>query len=78
MPCTLCLLRWVIRHSPGDYKTGKLYGKRPPMVIGAFIHPELEAFISCFRCGAAVGGSGGGGWEGRGVYMRPAVTLAAN
>jgi hypothetical protein len=36
---------WVIRHSPGDYKTGKLYGQRPPMVIAPFVYPELEAFI---------------------------------
>ncbi|GBF97947.1 hypothetical protein Rsub_10620 [Raphidocelis subcapitata] len=36
--------RWVIRHSPGDYKTGKLYGQRPPMLIAPFVYPELEAF----------------------------------
>eukprot|EP00877_Chromochloris_zofingiensis_P012617 jgi/Chrzof1/7609/Cz02g30040.t1 len=41
--------RWLIRHGPGDYKTGKLYGERPPMVIAPFIYPELEAFISTWR-----------------------------
>lgn len=41
--------RWVIRHSPSDYKTGKLYGKRPPLVIAPFVYPELEAFINVFR-----------------------------
>lgn len=43
--------RWLIRHSPTDYKTGKLYGQRPPMVIASFVYPELEAFINDFRCG---------------------------
>jgi len=25
---------WVIRHKASDYKTGKTYGERPPLVIG--------------------------------------------
>ncbi|KAI8466409.1 MAG: hypothetical protein J3K34DRAFT_433844 [Monoraphidium minutum] len=41
--------RWVIRHTPGDYKTGRLYGQRPPLVIAPFIYPELEAFIDEYR-----------------------------
>eukprot|EP00879_Flechtneria_rotunda_P019576 GHRR01020568.1.p1 GENE.GHRR01020568.1~~GHRR01020568.1.p1 ORF type:complete len:296 (+),score=81.05 GHRR01020568.1:1616-2503(+) len=37
---------WVIKHGPGDYKTGKKYGDRPPLLIAPFIYPELEAFIN--------------------------------
>lgn len=42
-------VRWVIKHSASDYKTGKSYGERPPMVIASFIYPELEAFITTWR-----------------------------
>ena len=41
--------RWVIRHGPGHYKTGKAYGERPPMVIAPHIYPELEAFLEAWR-----------------------------
>ena len=41
--------RWVIRHGPGHYKTGKAYGERPPMVIAPHIYPELEAFLEEWR-----------------------------
>ena len=41
--------RWVIRHSKNDYKTGKSYGQRPPLVINPAVYPELEAFISTWR-----------------------------
>ncbi|KAL3135319.1 hypothetical protein ABBQ32_007514 [Trebouxia sp. C0010 RCD-2024] len=41
--------RWVIRHGPGHYKTGKAYGERPPMVIAPHIYPELEAFLDEWR-----------------------------
>ncbi|GAX85549.1 hypothetical protein CEUSTIGMA_g12964.t1 [Chlamydomonas eustigma] len=41
--------RWVIRHGPRDYKTGKAYGERPPLVISTSIYPELEAWISTYR-----------------------------
>ena len=34
--------RWIIRHGPKDYKTGKTYGERPPLVIAPAIFPELE------------------------------------
>jgi hypothetical protein len=47
---TLCITsRWLIKHGPDDYKTGKQYGERPPMVIAPFIYPELEAFIDVWR-----------------------------
>ena len=41
--------RWVIRHGPGHYKTGKAYGERPPMVVAPHIYPELEAFLEEWR-----------------------------
>ena len=48
---------WLIRHGPGDYKTGKLYGERPPLVLLPFLYPELEAFLSTWRAGGGVAGS---------------------
>lgn len=41
--------RWVIRHGPSHYKTGKAYGERPPMVLAPHIYPELEAFLDEWR-----------------------------
>ena len=41
--------RWLIKHGADDYKTGKQYGDRPPLVIAPFIYPELEAFIDTWR-----------------------------
>ena len=41
--------RWVIRHGPADYKTGKSYGERPPMVLAPHIYPELQAFLETWR-----------------------------
>ena len=43
------LCSWVIRHGPDDYKTGKQYGERPPMVLPPFLYPELNAFIEVWR-----------------------------
>jgi hypothetical protein len=40
---------WVIKHGAADYKTGKQYGDRPPLVLAPFIYPELEAFIGTWR-----------------------------
>eukprot|EP00955_Chlamydomonas_euryale_P036890 350583-Chlamydomonas_euryale.AAC.1 len=46
--------RWVIRHGPSDYKTGRHYGERPPLVIpDAAVEPELSAFVQTYR--AALG-----------------------
>ena len=45
--------RWVIRHSAGDYKTGRSYGERPPLVIAPHVYPELEAFMSTWRSALA-------------------------
>ena len=40
---------YVIRHGALDYKTGKSYGERAPMVISKSIYPELEAYIDAWR-----------------------------
>lgn len=40
---------WVIRHSAADYKTGRSYGERPPLILAHHISPELEAFIDTWR-----------------------------
>ena len=31
----------MIKHQAGDYKTGRAYGQRPPMVIAPHIYPEV-------------------------------------
>ncbi|EFN54907.1 hypothetical protein CHLNCDRAFT_135039 [Chlorella variabilis] len=41
--------RWVIRHGPQDYKTGRAYGERPPLAIAPHIYPELEAYMDKWR-----------------------------
>ena len=35
--------RWLVRHQAGDYKTGRAYGERPPLVIAPAIYPEVDA-----------------------------------
>ena len=41
--------RWAIRHGSKDYKTGRAYGERPPLVIAPHIYPELEAWMAKWR-----------------------------
>jgi hypothetical protein len=41
--------RWLIRHSAGDYKTGRSYGERPPLVLAHHLNAELEAWIDTWR-----------------------------
>jgi hypothetical protein len=41
--------RWVIRHGPDDYKTGKDYGVRPPMVISPKLYGAMEEWIRARR-----------------------------
>lgn len=41
--------KWVIRHGPNDYKTGKDYGVRPPLVISPHLYSTLECFIETHR-----------------------------
>jgi hypothetical protein len=40
---------WLILHGPDDYKTGKIYGERPPLVIAEYIHPYLEEYLTKWR-----------------------------
>lgn len=37
--------RWLIKHGAGDYKTGRSYGERPPLVVAESIYPEVRAVI---------------------------------
>jgi hypothetical protein len=37
--------RWVIKHGPEDYKTGRNYGERPPMVIAPSLYGAMEEWI---------------------------------
>ncbi|CAK4700041.1 hypothetical protein LEN26_009045 [Aphanomyces euteiches] len=41
--------QWIITHGPDDYKTGKAYGERPPLVIPDHIVPYLTAFLNKWR-----------------------------
>jgi hypothetical protein len=44
-------VRWEIRHGPGDYKTGKIYGERPPLLIAPHVPsfpPPFYLFIYSF------------------------------
>lgn len=41
--------RWIIKHGPNDYKTGKDYGVRPPLVIAPDLYPHLENFVDNYR-----------------------------
>jgi hypothetical protein len=40
---------WTIRHGPDDYKTGDIYGERPPLVISPELSPAVDAFIAQWR-----------------------------
>ena len=41
--------RYMIKHSPSDYKTGKVYGERAPLVLPASLTPYLDEFINIWR-----------------------------
>lgn len=41
--------RWVIKHGVDDYKTGKNYGERPPMVISPGLYGALEEWLEVRR-----------------------------
>lgn len=41
--------RWTIKHGPDDYKTGKSYGDRPPLILPAELTPIFDDFISIWR-----------------------------
>ncbi len=40
---------WVVKHGPGDYKTGKHYGERPAMQLAAELTPAIDDFIERWR-----------------------------
>jgi len=41
--------QWLIKHGPDDYKTGKSYGTRPPLVVASELAPLIDLFIDDFR-----------------------------
>jgi hypothetical protein len=41
--------RWTIKHNAGDYKTGRIYGDRPPLVLSPVFYEELHSFIDIHR-----------------------------
>jgi len=41
--------QWIIKHGPDDYKTGKTYGDRPPLVLPAELNPTIDEFINHWR-----------------------------
>ena len=45
----LCKRRWLIKHGAADYKTGRSYGERPPLVLAHHLNSELEAWIATWR-----------------------------
>ena len=40
---------WLVRHGPNDYKTGKSYGARPPLMITPELVPAIDNFIDKYR-----------------------------
>lgn len=40
---------WVVKHGPGDYKTGKHYGERPAMQLAEELTPAIDDFIERWR-----------------------------
>jgi hypothetical protein len=41
---------WAIKHSAADYKTGGVYGDRPPLELDADLYPILEDYVANYRC----------------------------
>merc|ERR1712137_550571 len=40
---------WCIQHTPDDYKTGGVYGARPPMELSCHLSQDIDAFIESWR-----------------------------
>lgn len=40
---------WTIKHGPDDYKTGKTYGDRPPLVLAQDLTPAIDDFLQRWR-----------------------------
>jgi hypothetical protein len=41
--------QYLIQHGPEDYKTGKVYGERPPLMISKELTPAVDDFIHNWR-----------------------------
>lgn len=41
--------KYVIKHGPSDYKTGKCYGERPPLVLANYLTKYIDNYISQWR-----------------------------
>ena len=40
---------WIIKHGPDDYKTGKTYGDRPPLVLAKELTCAIDDFLERWR-----------------------------
>ena len=65
--------RWVIKHQADDYKTGRAYGQRPPMVIAPHIYSEVRPLsalrpLSCCGDAAADIALVSASWAGQGGH----------
>lgn len=40
---------WTIKHGPDDYKTGKTYGDRPPLMLSPELVPAIDDFLEHWR-----------------------------
>jgi hypothetical protein len=40
---------WTIKHGPDDYKTGKTYGDRPPLMLSPELVPAIDDFLERWR-----------------------------
>eukprot|EP00547_Thalassionema_nitzschioides_P007171 CAMPEP_0194218224 /NCGR_PEP_ID=MMETSP0156-20130528/23273_1 /TAXON_ID=33649 /ORGANISM="Thalassionema nitzschioides, Strain L26-B" /LENGTH=535 /DNA_ID=CAMNT_0038947505 /DNA_START=192 /DNA_END=1799 /DNA_ORIENTATION=+ len=40
---------WMIKHGPDDYKTGKTYGDRPPLMLSKELVPSIDEFLQRWR-----------------------------
>jgi hypothetical protein len=42
-------VNWIIKHGVDDYKTGKSYGERPPLMLSHALTPAIDTFITHWR-----------------------------
>jgi len=42
-------ISWYIKHGPDDYKTGKTYGNRPPLMLPPVLTEAIDEFILNWR-----------------------------
>jgi len=41
--------QYIIKHGPDDYKTGKVYGDRPPLILSSELTSTIDEYISLWR-----------------------------